>query len=42
MAEKHLSAALDSAPEEWDFFSELIPDSMRTGSIRKLIDKKAI
>lgn len=42
MAEKHLAAALDSAPEEWDFFSELIPDSMRTGSIRKLIDKKAI
>jgi tetratricopeptide (TPR) repeat protein len=42
MAEKHLGAALDSAPEEWDFFSDLIPDSMRTGSIRKLIDKKAI
>jgi tetratricopeptide (TPR) repeat protein len=42
MAEKHLSAALDSAPEEWEFFSELIPESMRTGSILKLIENKAI
>ena len=42
MAEKHLSAALDSAPEEWDFFSELIPATLRTRSIRKLIDNKAL
>lgn len=41
MAEKHLRAALDSAPEEWDFFSDLIPAAMHTRGIKKLIDNKA-
>lgn len=41
MAEKHLNDALESAPGEWLFFSELIPSALRTRSIKKLIENKA-